>query len=81
MLTKKIKLFGLLALLSSCGPNAIGWTQDVDDLITREACNITIDKSAISANSDIDISVKIKPVNAAAKSPVFHVYPKAKASE
>lgn len=64
-----------LPLVASCGPGAMGWSQDVDDLITREACSVTVDKSILGPNTDVDIMVKITPVNT---SPIVHVHPTVK---
>jgi hypothetical protein len=75
MRISKFIFLSLMPLVASCGPNAIGYSQDLDDLITREACNITVDKSAVSANTDIDISVKLKPMATTPLAPVIHVHP------
>lgn len=68
----------LASTLISCGPNAVGWSQDVDDLITREACSVTVDKSAMSPNTDIDISIKLKPATPPPVQPVLMVHPVSK---
>lgn len=72
---KLISLIALSTALASCGPNVAAYSQDFDDLITREACSVTVDKSAVSANTDIDISIKLTPLSTAPKAPIIHVHP------
>lgn len=62
----------LCLTVTGCAQLIPGLTQAIDDAVTDEACQVTVDKAAMQPNTDIDIAVKI--THQSAPQPTIHVH-------
>ena len=71
---KIILMIGSMMLLSGCAAMIPGLTQAIDDAVTDEAINITVDKASMQKETDIDILVQIRNKDLPAAPPVINVH-------
>lgn len=79
-----IKILPLILLsLTGCAKMIPGFEAALDDYVTDEAVNITVDKAAMQNDTDIDISVKIlnKDVPVPTQPPIINIHPTVPAKE
>jgi len=71
---KHLISLSLCLSLTGCASWIPGLTQAIDDAVTDDACSVTVNKAGMQPNTDVDISVSLKPHSTTPPAPVINVH-------